>query len=133
MITLIKKRLKNILGNLNTGQQITSKENPSETNGTFLRTLRSLMTENGGLLKISTTEKTKNLQRITGDYSNKAINIEDLINKVKEPIHSEKIGSIHNFLQKYSNLSLEKKSPETVQTLEFNLDLKYPLEKTSEI
>lgn len=134
--------------------------------GTFLKTLRNLMAENGGLLKISTTKKTKslessdsvinipltavpdlqelykacelkfdpkNLKRITGDHSNRAINIEDLINKVKEPISSDKIESISNFLQKYINLSLEKKSSPTINSLDFNLDLKYPLEKSSEI
>jgi hypothetical protein len=82
---------KRILENLNTGKQTSTKQNPTETNGTFLKTLRSLMQQNDGLLQISTTTKDQ------------------------------------------TNLSLREKSSQTLKTLEFNLELKYPLEKTSGI
>jgi signal transduction histidine kinase len=76
---------KNILENLKSGNQISTKKDPTETNGTFLKTLKSLMEQNGGVLKISTSTKDQNLE-----------------------------------------------NPE-IKKLEFNLELKYPLEKSSGI
>jgi hypothetical protein len=76
---------KNILEALQASKQVTTKQDPTETNGTFLKTLNSLMQENDGFLKISTTTKDPN-----------------------------------------------RENPE-IKKLEFNLELKYPLEKSSGI
>ena len=69
---------KKILEALQANQQVTTKQDPTETNGIFLKTLNSLMQENDGLLTISTNQRTN----------------QDLV--------------------------------------DFNLELKYPLEKSSE-
>ena len=157
---------KNILKDLKTGKKTSTKKDPTETNGTFLKTLRNLMQENGGLLKISTIKKDRNLENsdfkikipltavpelkdlyksfklgentiqlesITKDYSHKLVNIKDLIIKANQSTSTIKKNLMNQFLSKYSNVSLGKKSSQTLKTLEFNLELKYPLEKSSGI
>jgi hypothetical protein len=49
---------KNILEALQASKQVTTKQDPTETNGIFLKTLNSLMQENDGLLTISTNQRT---------------------------------------------------------------------------
>jgi hypothetical protein len=157
---------KNILKDLKTGKKTSTKKDPTETNGTFLQTLNSLMQENGGLLKISTIKKDRNLEnsdfkikipptavpelkdlyksflldentihleKIEKDYSHRLVNIKDLIIKANQSRSRIKKNLMNQFLSKYSNVSLEKESSQTLKTLEFNLELKYPLEKSSGI
>lgn len=157
---------KNILKDLKTGKQTSTKKDPTETNGTFLQTLNNLMQKNGGLLKISTTTKDQNLEnsdfkikipltavpelkdlyksfmldentihleKIEKDYSHRLVNIKDLIIKANQSRSRIKKNLMNEFLNKHSNVSLGKKSSQTLKTLEFNLELKYPLEKSSGI
>ena len=95
---------KNILKDLKADKKTSTKKDPTETNGTFLKTLGNLMHQNGGLLKISTTTKDQNLEN--SDF------------KIRIPLTA---------------VPELKESSQTLKTLEFNLELKYPLEKTSGI
>ena len=157
---------KNILEDLKADKKTSTKKDPTETNGTFLKTLNSLMHQNGGLLKISTITKDRNLENsdftikipltavpelkglyksfmldentiqlegITKDYSHKLVNIKDLIIKANQSRSRIKKNLMNEFLNKHSNVSLGNKSSQTLKTLEFNLELKYPLEKSSGI
>ena len=78
-------------------------------------------------------ENTIQLEGITKDYSHKLVNIKDLIIKANQSTSTIKKNLMNQFLNKHSNVSLGKKSSQTLKTLEFNLELKYPLEKTSGI
>ena len=48
---------KDILENIIQGSQISTKQNPSSTNGTFLKTAKEILTANGGDLSVSVLEK----------------------------------------------------------------------------
>ncbi|NBV99516.1 MAG: hypothetical protein EBR67_08435 [Proteobacteria bacterium] len=78
-------------------------------------------------------ENTIQLEGITKDYSHKLVNIKDLIIKANQSTSTIKKNLMNQFLNKHSNVSLGKKSSQTLKTLEFNLELKYPLEKSSGI
>jgi hypothetical protein len=78
-------------------------------------------------------ENTTHLEKIEKDYSHRLVNIQDLIIKANQSTSTIKKNLMNQFLNKHSNVSLGKKSSQTLKTLEFNLELKYPLEKTSGI
>ncbi|MFM6174323.1 MAG: hypothetical protein ACKPB4_19725, partial [Sphaerospermopsis kisseleviana] len=72
-------------------------------------------------------KNTIHLENIEKDHSHRLVNIKDLIIKANQSRSTVKKNLMNQFLSKHSNVSLGKKSSQTLKTLEFNLELKYPL------
>ena len=149
---------KDILENINQGVQISTKKNQSITNGTFLKTVRELLIANGGDLSISVLEKGSlpaalsqtvsipiteafNLkkhfsafglelepnsgQRDPDNVRNRIYDIAGLVSAMSERRKDFKARiAAEEFLNRYGFSS---------KSAEFQLTIKFPLEKSPEI
>lgn len=149
---------KDILENIIQGSQISTKQNPSSTNGTFLKTAKEILTANGGDLSVSVLEKDNLSAALSQNVSvpiTEAFNLKkhfsafglDLeLNSGQRDVDNlrNRIYDISGLLSAMSERRKDFKARIAAEeflnrcgfsnkSAEFQVTIKFPLEKSSEI